>query len=65
MVRIITEEELRIESLQKTCRCSNCKLWIRFLREEVTTDKPNDRRYIVCPGCGYERILAVGGVKDS
>lgn len=60
MPRIITEDELRTESRQKTCRCSGCKLWIRFLTEEVITDVPGDRRYLICPGCGYERILALG-----
>lgn len=69
MARIIEEEELQREAAQRTVRCSptlgGCGRWIRYTRGEVTTDKPGDRRFIVCPGCGYERVLAIGGIRDA
>ena len=58
--RIITEAELSEEGRRKTCRCSDCKRWIRFFDEDVVTDVPKDRRYVICPSCGCERCLALG-----
>lgn len=63
--RIISEEELRHENARRTVSCPKCKQRIRYFLEHRTTDKPNDRRYILCPGCGHERVLAIGGIKDE
>lgn len=69
MARIISEEELRKEGKEfyskRHVRCTGCKLHIRFFDEEVTVDLVKDRAYIVCPSCGYERVLAIGGVKED
>lgn len=62
--RIITVEELKEEGRQRTIVCDGCMERIRYVAADVVTDKPGDRRFVPCPGCAHERVIAIGGIRD-
>lgn len=57
--RMITREELQDEALDRTVRCSACSGFIRYRPSDRVTDLDRRRRFVRCPGCGHERVLAI------
>lgn len=61
-VRVITQAEIDEENRTRRCRCSKCKVWLRYYDTDVCFEfcKPgSSRRYVVCPACGFSRTIGL------
>lgn len=56
--RIITKDELQAEAAHRTVKCHACGEFIRYVERDRVTSQDRRRRFVPCPGCSAERVLA-------